>query len=262
MDNGKVYLVGAGPGDPELLTLKAVRLLESADVVLYDRLIGDEILDHTKKSATIVYVGKEHPKPLVTQEETNDLLVKYAQEGHQVVRIKGGDPFVFGRGGEEAIHLEKHGIEWEVVPGLSSCIVAAQSAGIPVTHRGVAGNFGVLTGHECLGKKHYTQWNCFEGLDTLVILMGVQHRQEIAQKLIKAGRSPMEPVAYIENATRSNQRVTRTRLGEVAKNPPAVKSPAVTVVGHVVNCLKQATDPLAYPPLKAILDEEARSHIQ
>ncbi len=232
---GKVYLVGAGPGDMELLTLKAYRLIRSADVILYDRLVNPEVLLLANPSCELVYVGKEDGKHLMEQEKINELLLKYAQIKEVVVRLKGGDPFVFGRGGEEALFLAQHGIEFEVVPGVSSAIAVPAYAGIPLTFRGVSSSFAVITGHEDPKKKNSSiDWDSLKGINTLVFLMAVSNRQEVAKRLIEVGRDPKEPVAFIEKGTTSEQRVVITSLEELSKYPPEVKPPAVMVVGKVV----------------------------
>ena len=231
---GKVYLVGAGPGDPELLTLKAVKVISEADVILYDRLVSEEVLNYAKPDCKLVYVGKEDGKHTLPQEEINKLLVYYANVYEKVIRLKGGDPFVFGRGGEEALYLKEHGVPYEIVPGVSSIYAVPAYAGIPLTFRGVASSFAVVTGHECTGKEKRIDWRSFKGIDTLVVLMGVRNRQRIARELLEAGRSPEEPVAFVERGTTSEQRVVLSTLKEVASSPPEVKPPAVMVVGEVV----------------------------
>ncbi|WP_457600091.1 uroporphyrinogen-III C-methyltransferase [Hydrogenivirga sp.] len=227
---GKVYLVGAGPGDPELLTLKAYRILKEADVVLYDALVNRDILQLTKPECVRIYVGKRDGKHSLPQEEINELLYRFAKSYKIVVRLKGGDPFVFGRGGEELLYLKERGVEVGVVPGITSAVAAPSSASIPITHREIASSFAVVTGHPNRG----INWEDFVKVDTLVILMGVKNRQRIARELIKAGRSPDEPVAFIEKATTPEQREVFTTLKELAQNPPEVNPPAVMVVGEVV----------------------------
>ena len=231
---GKVYLVGAGPGDPELLTLRALRILKEADVVLYDRLISEDVLSYTKPNCALIYVGKKDGKHSLPQEEINALMVKLASSHRVVVRLKGGDPFVFGRGGEEALYLREHGIECEIVPGVSSLYSVPAYGGIPLTFRGLSSSFAVVTGHEAVGKLKRVNWKAFSGVDTLVILMGVRNRQRIAKELIDAGRDKEEPVAFIEKGTTQDQRVVISTLGEVACSPPNVNAPAVMVVGEVV----------------------------
>jgi uroporphyrin-III C-methyltransferase len=231
----KVYLVGAGPGDPELLTLKALRLIKSADVILYDRLINQEILLFAKPDCELVYVGKEDGKHTIEQEKINELLLKYAHTREVVVRLKGGDPFIFGRGGEEALFLVEHGIEFEVVPGVSSFYSVPAYAGIPITFRGISSSFAVITGHEDPRKERSSiDWKSLKGINTLIVLMGVSRRKEIARRLIEIGRDPKEPVAFIENGTTERQRVILTDLYELSTNPPEVSPPAIMVVGSVV----------------------------
>jgi uroporphyrin-III C-methyltransferase len=236
---GKVYIVGAGPGDPELITLKALKVLREADVILYDRLIGKEVLSYAKETALLFYVGKEDGKHTIPQEEINRMLLKFSRAYQTVVRLKGGDPFVFGRGSEEVLFLSKHGVEWEVIPGVSSVYSVPASAGIPVTHRGISSSFAVITGHEAVGKEKGIDWSSFGGIQTLIILMGVKNRQRIARDLIGSGRDPSEPVAFIEKGTTAEQRTILSTLGEVAASPPPVEPPAVMVVGKVVEVGKE-----------------------
>ncbi len=227
---GKVYLVGGGPGDPDLLTIKAYKLLQSADVVLYDALINKDILNITKPDCLKMYVGKRDSRHTLPQEEINELLYKFAGVYDKIVRLKGGDPFVFGRGGEELMFLRERGVEVEVVPGITSAVAAPSSALIPITHREVASSFAVVTGHPNRG----INWADFVKVDTLIILMGVKNRQKIAKELIDAGRDPDQPVAFIEKATTPYQREVFTTLRELSQNPPEVNTPAVMVVGEVV----------------------------
>ena len=232
---GKVYLVGAGPGDPELLTLKALRLIKSAEVILYDRLINQEILLFAKPDCELVYVGKEDGKHTIEQEKINELLLRYAHTKEVVVRLKGGDPFIFGRGGEEALFLAEHGVEFEIVPGVSSFYSVPAYAGIPITFRGISSSFAVITGHEDPRKeKSNIDWESLKGINTLIVLMGVSRRKEIAKRLIEVRRDPKEPVAFIENGTTEKQRVILTDLYELSTNPPEVSPPAIMVVGYVV----------------------------
>jgi len=247
---GKVYIVGAGPGDPELLTLKALRLIKSADVILYDRLINQEILLFAKPDCELVYVGKEDGKHTIEQEKINELLLKYAHTREVVVRLKGGDPFIFGRGGEEALFLAEHGIEFEVVPGVSSFYSVPAYAGIPITFRGISSSFAVITGHEDPRKERSSiDWESLKGINTLIVLMGVSRRKEIARRLIEIGRDPKEPVAFIENGTTERQRVILTDLYELSTNPPEVSPPAIMVVGSVVRLREK----LALKEVKACL---------
>ncbi len=231
---GKVYLVGAGPGDPELLTVKAYRILQKADVILYDRLISPEILFIAKPSCELIYVGKEDGKHILEQEKINYLLYDYAKNNDIVVRLKGGDPFVFGRGGEEAKFLAERGIPFEVIPGVTSAISVPAYAGVPVTHRGIASSFAVVTGHGHKGKFPDINWEALAGIDTLIFLMGVANRQAIAQNLIKAGRNPDEPVIFIEKGTTKEQKTIVSTLKEVAEGKTTVYSPAIFLIGEVV----------------------------
>ena len=238
----KVYLVGAGPGDPELLTIKALKLLKSADVILYDRLINPEILLLAKPECELVYVGKENGKHTLEQEKINHLLLYYAHVKDTVVRLKGGDPFIFGRSGEEALFLAQHGIDFEVVPGVSSLYSVPAYAGIPLTFRGISSSFAVITGHEDPKKeKSSIDWESLKGINTLVFLMGVSRRSEIARRPIEIGRDPKEPVAFIENGTTERQRVIITTLYNLYVDPPEVNPPAVMVVGEVVRLREYLT---------------------
>lgn len=229
---GSVSLVGAGPGDPELLTLRALRVLERADVVLYDRLVSAEILAMARPEALFVYTGKEEGHAEEIQQEIFILLLRHAWAGRRIVRLKGGDPFVFGRGGEEAHFLKRHGIHVEVIPGVSSALAAPALAGIPVTHRGVAASMAIVTA-KCRGGSE-ADWEKVARIDTLVVLMGVKSRQKVASHLIALGRPGDEPVAFIENASVESQRVVETTLFEIAAGRVRVESPAVMVIGRVV----------------------------
>jgi uroporphyrin-III C-methyltransferase len=231
-----VSIVGAGPGDLELLTIKAYRRLRSAQVILYDNLVNKEILSIAPAEAQLIYVGKQCGKHEMSQSDINRTLIEYSQTHQNVVRLKGGDPFVFGRGAEEAQALVEAGISFEIVPGISSSIAAAAYAGIPVTHRELASSFAVITGHEDPTKETSSiHWSSLGGIDTLVFLMAVGNRAAIASQLIKSGRHSDEPVAFVESGTTKNQRVTRSTLGEVRDRPPNINSPAVMIVGGVVD---------------------------
>ena len=185
-------IVGAGPGDPELLTLKALKTIQQADVILYDSLINKSILEFAKSGCDLIYVGKKCGKHLNSQDEISWILVQCASRYARVVRLKGGDPLVFGRGGEEALALAEAGFDFEFVPGVSSAIAAATSVGIPVTHRHLASSIAVIAGRETRAKlKTHMNWSAFVGIDTLVFMMAVATRQKIAFKLIEAGRPKM-----------------------------------------------------------------------
>ncbi|MCE8427191.1 MAG: uroporphyrinogen-III C-methyltransferase [Candidatus Methanoperedens sp.] len=238
MSKGKVYLVGSGPGDPELLTIKAKRLIESADVILYDQLPGEAILSMLPDSAEKIDVGKYAGDHRLSQWQINELLVKRAREGKIVVRLKGGDPYLFGRGGEEAQALAREGIKIEVVPGITSAIAVPAYAGIPVTHRDYASMVTFITGHEDPTKEETRlDWELlakFEG--TLVILMGVSMLEHNVKELIKNGKSIDTPVAVIEKGTRPDQRVTVGTLADIVGlcKQRKVGAPAITVIGDVV----------------------------
>jgi len=234
-----VYLIGAGPGDPKLLTLKAAERIAEADVIVYDRLAHPAILKRAKPDAELVYVGKASSDHTMRQEDINALLVEKAKQGKSVARLKGGDPFVFGRGGEEAEALAREGIPFEVVPGVSSAIAAPAYAGIPVTHRKVCSSFGIITGHEDPNKAESSiKWDKIAtGLDTMVFLMGVSNLPNIVSELMRNGRSPDTPVALIRWGTRPDQETLVGTLADIVEKVNAVgfESPAVTVVGDVVN---------------------------
>ena len=237
---GKVYLVGAGPGDPELLTLKALRLLRAADVVLYDRLVGPEILALANPAAKMVYAGKHEGEQEAIQNWICEQILAEAAQGRTVLRLKGGDPCVFGRGAEEWLLLRQHDIDVEIVPGVSSAVAVPATAGIPVTFRGLSRSFAVVTGHCC--KVDEMDWSRVAGIDTLVILMGVKEREAIARALIAAGRPPREPAAFIERGTTPEERVVESTLADIARGTVEVNPPAVLVVGAVVALRRELTD--------------------
>jgi uroporphyrinogen III methyltransferase / synthase len=232
-----VYLVGAGPGDPGLMTRRSLELIASADAILYDRLIPPGALDGARPDAELRYVGKEPGAPALTQEETNELLVELGRAGKRVVRLKGGDPFVFGRGGEEAEALAAAGVPFEVVPGVTAGVAAPAYAGIPVTHRDAASAVAFVTGHEAPEKPESAlDWDAlarFPG--TLVLYMGVKNLRVIAERLTAAGRDPHEPVAVVERGTQPGQRTIVDTLAGIAARVEAeeVRPPAITLVGPV-----------------------------
>lgn len=238
MKAGRVYLVGAGPGDPGLISQKGLECLARADVVVYDRLIDERLLDSAPLETERIYVGKTALEHAMEQNEINQLLVDKAKEGKTVVRLKGGDPFVLGRGGEEAQTLGHDGIPFEVVPGVSSAVAVPAYAGIPVTHRGVASSFAVITGHEAADKDSSSiAWEKLAtGVDTLVFLMGMHNLSGIVEKLVKNGRPPNTPVAVIKDGTRSQQRTIVGSLTDIADKiaEQQFTAPAVIVVGEVV----------------------------
>jgi uroporphyrin-III C-methyltransferase len=228
---GTVYLVGAGPGDPDLLTVKAARLLSVADVVVHDALVDASVLALAPATAELIDVGKRPGRP-VPQELITTLLVDLAHHHGCVVRLKGGDPYVFGRGGEEALGLQDAGVPFAVVPGITSAVAAPTLAGVPVTHRGIAAAVTVVTGHRRPGDEQATDWEALARVGgTIVVLMGVAERGAIAVRLIVGGRPPDTPVAVVERAGTPRQRTVRGRLDELADLP--VSSPATIVIGPV-----------------------------
>jgi uroporphyrin-III C-methyltransferase len=239
---GEAYLIGSGPGDPELLTLKARRLIDNAEVIIYDQLPGKVILDSMPASAEKIDVGKYAGNHIMSQTEINEVLVQKAKEGKMVVRLKGGDPYIFGRGGEEAEVLVAEGIEFEVVPGITSAIAVPAYAGIPLTHRESASMVTFITGHEDPTKPESgLDWETLAKLrGTIVILMGVKMLSWNADELIKHGKDPKTPVAVIERGTRPDQRVTVGKLATIADlaKERKVKAPAIIIVGDVVNLHK------------------------
>ncbi len=226
-----VYLVGAGPGDPGLLTVRGAEVLRGADVIVHDRLADASLLDLAPASATRIDVGKEPGGP-VHQEEINALLVREAQAGRTVVRLKGGDPFVFGRGGEEILALQEAGVRFEVVPGITSAIGVPAYAGVPVTHRGLATSFTVVTGHSRHAVDRDTNWEALAAAGgTVVVLMGVAHRDAIAARLLAGGLAPDTPVLAVRWGTRPEQRSIRMRLDELGETP--LEPPVTLVIGAV-----------------------------
>ncbi len=232
---GKVYLIGAGPGDPELITVRGLRCLRQADVVIYDRLISEELLDEAPPEAERIFAGKAPGYRALSQDEINRLIVERAQAGQIVVRLKGGDPFVFGRGGEEAAACAAAGIPWEVIPGVTSAIGVPASAGIPVTHRGVASSFAVVTAHRADDGSDLN-WAALAQIDTLIVLMGVGRLSHVTEELIKHGRSPDTPVAIIERGTYPDERVLTGTLRDIAEQAAEahIRPPATIVIGEVV----------------------------
>jgi uroporphyrin-III C-methyltransferase len=228
----KVYLVGAGPGDPDLLTRKALRLLAQADVVIYDRLVSDEVLALADPGATLIDAGKRYGEQDRVQSEIFAAVLAHADSARTIVRLKSGDPMVFGRAGEELDFLVRHGFDCEVVPGISSALAAPALAGIPLTWRGVAASFSVIAGHR--QSVATLDWSVYQGVDTLIVLMGVEFRDIMAAALIAQGRSESQPVAFIENASTPSERIVESTLAAVAARRVEVAAPAVMVIGEVV----------------------------
>src|SRR5271157_1411159 len=236
---GKVYLVGAGPGDIGLITVKGLRILERAEVVVYDFHLNPQILNYIRQSAEFIYAGKRGGHHTMTQNEINRILVEKARQGRMVCRLKGGDPFVFGRGGEEAEMLARERIAFEIVPGVSSVVAAPAYAGIPLTHRDYSSSFSVITGNEAVtkGEESGTDWGAIsKGHETLVFLMGVKNIEMIVQRLIDHGKSPATPAAVIRWGTRPDQKTVVGTLGNIVDliHNEQIRPPAVMVVGNVV----------------------------
>ncbi len=249
---GSVAIVGAGPGDPDLLTLRALTALQSADVVVYDRLIGPEILDRARRDAERIYVGKAEGNHAASQDEINALLLEHAREGKRVVRLKGGDPFIFGRGGEEVEFLRRHGVAVELVPGITAATAAAASAGIPLTHRGLAQAVTLVTGHGAEGEPD-VDWAALASANhTVALYMGLSNAGRVAERLIGNGRAPGTPVAVVSRASLPNQRIEIGRLGELGSlvRDRAVEGPALIVIGEVV-ALGQVDTLVETLPLRA-----------
>ena len=234
---GKVYLVGAGPGDPSLITVRGIECIQAADAILYDNLVNTSLLKYARPDAELIFAGKTAKKHTLTQEEINTLLVEKAREGNIVTRLKGGDPFVFGRGSEEAEELQKAGLEFEIVPGISSAIAAPAYAGIPVTHRGVATAFMVVTGHEDPTKEEsQVDWESVaKFFGTRIILMGVERIGSIAQELMRHGAAAETPVAMVRWGTTGKQQTIQGTLATIADvaTKADFQPPAVTVIGEV-----------------------------
>jgi uroporphyrin-III C-methyltransferase len=239
---GKVYLVGAGPGDSKLITLRAVELIKKSDVVLYDRLVSKKILAMIPKKAKKVYVGRAVGDDYRHQESTNDLMVKYAKTKKNIVRLKGGDPIIFGRGGEEAEYLKEHKIKFEIIPGITSGIGSATYSGIPLTHRKFASSVVFVTGHEDLLKsKEKVKWKKLaNSVDTIVIMMGLSRIGIICKQLILGGLDKTTPVAVIQEGTTSKHKMITGNISNISKlvTQKKIKPPSIIIIGKVVNLSK------------------------
>ncbi len=235
-----VYLTGAGPGDMELLTIKALRVVREADVIIYDRLANPDILAEAKDGCEFVYVGKKDSHHSMPQEQINETIYQNALKYKNVVRLKGGDPLVFGRGGEEGIYLRERDIKFEFIPGITSAIAVPEYAGIPVTHRGITVSFRVVTGHESKNKEHsQITWENFKSDDTIIFLMGLHRLKHISKKLMEIGKPKDYPVAVISKGTTKDEKTivgTLDTIWELAKELP---TPALIVVGKVVELREQ-----------------------
>jgi uroporphyrin-III C-methyltransferase len=236
MKAGKVYLVGAGPGDPGLLTVRGLQLLHQASVIVYDQLVNPMLLEETSPVAMKIFVGKQSGRHCIPQEEINRVLIEYARLGCEVVRLKGGDPFVFGRGGEEAEALADAEVPFEIVPGVSSVAAVPAYAGIPVTHRKFASSFAVVTGHETQKAQSVVDWGRLaNAVDTIVILMGLNNLAHITHELLIHGMSGNTPVAVIRCGTTQAQEIAIGTLADIVEKSVKLKPPALIVVGNVVS---------------------------
>ena len=240
--SGKVYIIGAGPGDPELITVKAANVLRRADVILYDRLVPRELVERYAEGAELIYVGKEPGRVRISQDEINEVLVGHAEAGRTVVRLKGGDPFVFGRGEEECAFLLSHGIECEIVPGLTSATAVPACAGIPITSRWAASSFAVVTGREASNKpmRRVKLADIAPTVDVLVVLMGVSRLDEVVGEILKS-KDPKTPTAIIVNGCTRRQRVVKASLDGIVKaaGKEHITPPAVLVVGSTVGMIER-----------------------
>ena len=232
---GKVYLTGAGPGDIELLTLKALRVIQQADVIIYDRLVNPDLLKEAKLGCECIYVGKENKHHILPQDEINTLLYDKALKYESVVRLKGGDAVVFGRGGEEALFLVSKGIDFEFIPGVTSAIAVPEMANIPITHRGKSVSFRVVTGYEA-PDKGYAQldWSRFKHDETIIFLMGLHQLENICTQLIEVGKPKEYPVAVISRGTLEDEKVIVGTLTDIYEKAKDLPTPALIVVGEVV----------------------------
>lgn len=234
---GEVYLVGAGPGDADLLTFRALRLMQKADVVLYDRLVDPSIVDLTRREAERIYVGKRRDEHTLPQEEISDMLVRLAREGKRVLRLKGGDPFIFGRGGEEIGKLAEHGVPFQICPGVTAATACAAYAGIPLTHRDHAQACVFVTGHDRLGPLDLDWEMLLRPNQTVAIYMGLAHIEDLAKGFIARGADPNLPAAIIDNGARANQRVVVGVIADIAQKAraAALRGPTIIIVGTVVS---------------------------
>ena len=236
---GKVYIVGAGPGDPKLITVKAVETIKKADVVLYDRLVSKGITSLIPKNAEKIYVGRDVGDDYKHQDSTNELMLRFAKMKKNIVRLKGGDPFIFGRGGEEAEFLKAHGIKYELIPGITSGIGSAEYSGIPLTHRDYASSVVFVTGHEdAKKKKESVKWkNLAKSVDTIVIMMGLSRLEKICSELAKGGLDKKTPVAVIQNGTTAKHRMVKGNLSNIAKKvqKSKIRPPSIIIIGKVVD---------------------------
>lgn len=235
-DSGEVYLVGAGPGDPDLLTFKALRLMQKADIVLYDNLVANVIVELCRRDAEFIYVGKKSCRHAVPQEQINSMMVDFAKEGKRVVRLKGGDPFIFGRGGEELEVLAEHGVSFQIVPGITAASGCASYAGIPLTHRDYAHSVRFITGHCKAGSSDIPWAELKDNQQTLVFYMGVKNLSEICNSLMAEGCSPERPVAIVHRGTTERQKTVTGTLATISNiaQKSEIKPPSLVIIGDVV----------------------------
>ncbi len=256
-----VYLLGTGPGDPDLLTVKALRLMQQADVVVYDRLVSDDILQLIPTGTTRIYVGKRSGRHTLVQDEINALLVNLAETERAIVRLKGGDPFIFGRGSEEALYLAKHGVHFEVIPGVTAASACASYAGIPLTHRGLANSVQFVSGHAQNNQPLNLDWATLADENkTLVIYMGVANIGYISQQLIQAGLPACSPAAAIENGATRRQRCLTCELSQLQQRVTEedLQAPVVFVIGRVVSLASE----LQWFEHGLAVDDESELHAQ
>ena len=239
LTKGTVFICGSGPGDPKLITVRCKELIEKCDVILYDRLVGNEILKLIPEHTLKVYVGRASGDPTTNQANTNKIMLNYAREGKQVLRLKGGDPFIFGRGGEEAEFLTENQIPFEIVPGISSAIGSAIYAGIPLTHRKFSSSVAIVTGHEdpLKGEKSVKWDKLATAVDTIVILMGIENISKIIDRLINNGLNEETDIAIIERGTLPDQKIIVGKLSNIIQkmDKSSIKPPAIILIGDVVS---------------------------
>ncbi len=237
MGDGKVILVGAGPGDPGLLTISGLRAIQSCNSVIYDRLVSKEILDLIPANVKKIYAGKAKSLPSADQDTINSLMLEEVRQGKVVLRLKGGDPFVFGRGGEEKAFLENHDIMVEIIPGLSSALAVPAWVGIPLTHRKYSSSIAIVTGEESRKDGGIDWARIVKAVDTIVILMSVGNLDNISTEMIRAGLSVDAPVAIIQNGTLPNQRIIRSTIGKIGEEVKSrgIEAPSIVIVGNVVS---------------------------
>lgn len=237
---GKVYLVGAGPGDPELITLKGLKAIQQSDIILYDRLVNEELLGFASEKAELIYCGKSPEHHSLTQDNINELLCRYAKEDKIVTRLKGGDPFIFGRGGEEAMILKENGLFFEIIPGITSGSAAPAYAGIPLTHRDYSSSVSFVSGVSKTGEEHERYWeHLAKSSDTLCIYMGVKSLPEICERLIRNGRHSTTPIAVIHWGTTVMQQTVTGTLDNIVHVTSSLKNPSMIIIGEVVRLREQ-----------------------